>query len=305
MGDWLFSFGARLLERIRDGTFRHRQHCLQRSEESRFRFRAFDVFGRLHLIAFYAMPTIHFLGRIVPSSGVEISFTVPTVNYRSPDNDLTASFLITFSNSEVDVRCDVNRFVPNDSILLALIHKPAFDAAKAALSMVSFSTGIGFTLVFEQFVNINGAVSIFRQEDSGLAALCTAFDASSISEVLTIVLSDFSLCIAMNDLIEAITLTHHAPASCARCIERLRTVMTPGTDRDRAWAQFRSNLQLSREYLNLITHHATGPRHGDPTFISPAITREIIQRSWIIVNRFLVYRMRGSIQLPLSEFHLL
>jgi len=63
---------------------------------------------------------------------------------------------------------------------------------------------------------------------------------------MKIVLSDPSLCIAMNELIEAITLTHHAPASCARCIERLRTIAAPHRTKTRLGAISLESSNLKR-----------------------------------------------------------
>jgi len=228
------------------------------------------------------------------------------VTYESPENALKVVFTFNVTNSFVDVECVLNRFVVSDPQFLALVHKPAFDLAQAAVGLVSFSTGIGFTLVFDSLVSPDGNKSLFRSEDRALASLCNSFSpASGFAEVMRIVMGEFSLCIALNELIEAITLTHHAPASCARCIERLRTVMSPGMDRKHAWVRFRSNLQISREYLDFITDHATGARHGDPAHVPGSATSDITRRSWIIMDRFLEYRKRGNTPLPLSEFPLL
>jgi hypothetical protein len=187
-----------------------------------------------------------------------------------------------------------------------VIHKPAFDLAQAAIGLIAFSSGIGLTLSFDRFIAPDGSTTALRSEDKTLAALCTAFSSvSGLSEALNIVLGDFSLCIALNELIEAITLTHHAAASCARCIERLRSMMSPGVERRDAWVQFRSNLQISREYLEFITNYSTGARHGDPTYIPGNITGDVTRRSWTTMNRFLEYRKRGNAVLPISEFPLL
>ena len=217
----------------------------------------------------HKMPTIHFIGRIVPVAGINISATdMPVTKYASPENDLQATFTFRINNSTVDVECELNRFSNNDPHFLALIHKPAFDLTQAIVSLIGFQTGYGLTLCFEYIVNPDGIQSYFRTEHPELAALCTAFSLTSgLPDILRLVLSDFYLCIALNELNEAITLTHHAVASCARCIERLRTIMSPTLDRKHAWIRFGETLQLSKDYLKLISDYSTGARHGDPTFI--------------------------------------
>ena len=120
-----------------------------------------------------ALPIIHFLGRIVPS-GTNVSLTgIPSVTYRSLENDLEVLFGFqikwTLSWMSKSISAD---FLPNDPMFLALIHKlqPSI-YLEAAVSLVSFSTGIGLTLVFESLIDPNGSRSIFRPEDKNLSGI--------------------------------------------------------------------------------------------------------------------------------------
>lgn len=271
------------------------------------------LYYRPHVFKGY-MPIIHFIGGIVPASARHVTLAFPeadgklTSKYSSPENNLEASIIFHIKNSLVDVECEVNRF-SDDPDFIGLIHKPVFDLTQALVSLVDFNTGYGLNVYFDYLVNPKGERSALLLQHPRLAALCSAFrltDPTGFMRIVFIVLSDFSLCMALNDLNEAITLTHHATHSCARCIERLRTAMCGETmDRREAWIQFRSNLQMSREYINYITDRSAGSRHGDPTFIPGPEVTEVTERSWTIVNRFLEFRKRGNIALPLSEFPLL
>jgi hypothetical protein len=115
-----------------------------------------------------------------------------------------------------------------------------------------------------------------------------------------------SIVFAFRDLIEAITLPHRAPVSCARAIEGLRNVIAgSGLARGQAWGEFNRVLQLDPAYTKLITTNSAGTRHGDHERISGAITTEITRRAWVIMNRFLEYRLRGDKPLDAKEFPLL
>jgi len=124
-------------------------------------------------------------------------------------------------------------------------------------------------------------------------------------KVLNTVLTEPSVFMALNDLITAISLPHHSSVTCARAIERLRHLVAPGTPRKDSWESLRQNLNIDRKYLEFVTVHSTGPRHGDPEHIPGTITTEVTQRAWKIMNRFLEFRKRGNVPLQLSEFPLL
>jgi hypothetical protein len=120
-------------------------------------------------------------------------------------------------------------------------------------------------------------------------------------------LSDPSVFLAVNDLIASIAVSHHAAINCGRVIETIREVMTPsGADRKRGWEAMQQNLNLNLTYLKFITEVSTAPRHGKRTgATSQKNFTETVNRSWIVMNRFLEYKKRAHKQLPLAEFPLL
>jgi len=67
----------------------------------------------------------------------------------------------------------------------------------------------------------------------------------------------------------------------------------------------RDNLNVSQQFLEFITDHSIGPRHGDVLDIPFSIINELIRRSWIVMNRFLEFKKRGDQKLPSSDFPLL
>ncbi len=253
------------------------------------------------------MPIVKFLGKIHPEV-VQISIIdPPTVNWSAKDLGLEMAFKFRIEGSDVFVECDVNRL---DAADFVPIWMRAFDLVRGVVDLACFSTGIGATVTLNTMINPQGVRSIVLPQDTGLAALCTAFRLgkppnADFTAILNIVLKEPPLFMAINDLITAITLPHHSAVVCARAIERLRHIIAPGLVPKDSWESLRNNLHIDKDYLTFITSYSTGPRHGDPQHIPGTTTTEIIKRSWTVMNRFLEFRKIGNVPLPISEFPLL
>jgi len=254
-----------------------------------------------------AMPTIHLIGRVLPTGINLTAGALPTAMQYFKEIDLTVNLTFSLVDSAIDVRCDVTRYGVRE---LEHIHKIAHDLTRAIVNVYNFATGSGLTIVFEAVIDPNGNRSILLPQDLRLAPLCTAYSLESTDprriEILMLVLQEPSLFMSLNDLLDAIIHPHAVLVDCARAIERLTNAISPpGTNRKQMWAYFRDNLRLGREYLEYITGHSTGPRHGDPTFVAGTVGGEASRRSWVVMNRFLEFRRRGNEPLPESEFPLL
>jgi hypothetical protein len=147
---------------------------------------------------------------------------------------------------------------------------------------------------------------------TSLGPLCTAFTitseepSKSFNEVAGLVFKETSLFMALNELIETVSYPHVSVTNCARVVERLRHLIAPNVHKkQQSWRVLRQTLRVEKAYLEFITKHSTGPRHGDPTFVPGNIAQESMRRTWIIMNRFLEFRKRGNQPLPEAEFPLL
>jgi hypothetical protein len=257
------------------------------------------------------MPKVRFAGRIFPA-GVQLSVADhPQINWHDDENNLDITFKISIQNSALTVDCDVTRF---DQALIIPLYMRAFDLARATVDLAAFSSGWGFVVVFETFTSPTGVTTFFGTYDPSLAALCTAYQmevkAANIEEndfhkILVIVSTDWRVFRALRHLIEAITLPHEAATHCARAIEALRHIIAPNEQPKQSWPKLRNTLNISEDFLKMITDVSTGPRHGDPTRIPGTTTVEITRRSWKIMNRFFDYKKRNSGPLPIREFPLL
>jgi hypothetical protein len=212
--------------------------------------------------------------------------------------------------SIIDMEFDVNSYDPND---LSPLLMRAWDLARAAVDLYCFQVGWGLSVMLDTFVNEAGNETTLLPRMDSLAAYCTALQPDPQNPTVNnydlcyrLLIAEPPLFMALNDLIVSITLPHHASVNCARAVEGLRVLMVPGlTDRAQSWPIFQANLNIDRGYREYITGVSTGPRHGDRTWIAGTTVTEVVTRSWIIMNRFLEYRKRGNLALPVAEFQLL
>jgi hypothetical protein len=257
------------------------------------------------------MPTIHFLGKVVPSNYYSTTmWGLPKVHFKAGDGSFEADVLVNVKGSEIDVECTMVTYKKEDH--LAHVHKIAYDLARAAINVMVFATGATQLVVFDRLIDENGTLSPFIIQHPDLKNLCTAYaleanaTTQGVGDILQIIMTEPSLFLAMDDLITSTTIHHLVVVNAARSIEGLRHAMaSPGMSREQEWTNFRNNLNLDRKYVSLIIDHSKSGRHGDGIFIPGSITEVIAVRSWTIMNRFLEFRKRGSVPLPLIEFPLL
>ena len=102
---------------------------------------------------------------------------------------------------------------------------------------------------------------------------------------------------------EAISSPRTIVPHCARAIDTLRVLSAPAkANKKRGWEILQRNLQVSEEYVKLLSVETRASRRGDHQAVSGEMTSEISKRAWTIMNRYLEYRKRGDQPLPLDLF---
>ncbi len=238
------------------------------------------------------MPSVRFTGRVLPAA-LRVSVpNEPTFNWKADDLGLDMAFRVRIQDGSIVIDCDVNKF--DESAHLVPLFMRAYDIARASIDLAAFATGSGLTVVLETFTDPGGTSTPLAAQRPSLGARATAVQmgTADFGKLLQVVLAEPILSMALRDLIEAISSPHHAQANCARAIGALRPYFgPPGGSPESAGLALRDSLQVSRAYLQRITQAST--------------QTDIIDRAWIVMNRFLEYRRRGGQPLPLSEFPLL
>ena len=207
-------------------------------------------------------------------------------------------FSVSIESNLVCVTCELDSYDPAD---LGLIVGRASHLAASFLDLLSFAVGISLTLSLDTLLLPDNRVVPLVNAPMGLRILCTSFDLTSDSyfDVLTMLLADPKLATALNDLIAGVGSHRQAQINCARAIEGLRALMSPGeTSRARAWEVFRQNLRVDERYISLILTASTQARHGHFQDSGPAITA-VVERSWVLMDRYFAFA-RGGYK-PLSE----
>lgn len=261
------------------------------------------------------MPSVRFTGWVLPKVHVVSAGPLESVNWVDEELDLEMTFSITIRNSFIEIVCGLNRY---DPALTSELYKRALDLSRAAIDLVSFSSGQGMTVMLDRFTDPDGRNTAVAFTYPELARHCTAFRADAdFGGMCKLVMAEPNLFMALNDLIAAITYPHLATVNCARVVEAIRNCIAPPSDpppkagkelereRKERWATMRSCLRLGEAFLMPITDVSKKPRHGDKTYIPGPQVGDVVQRTWAVMNRFLEYRKRGSLALPETEFPLL
>jgi hypothetical protein len=257
------------------------------------------------------MPTVYFKGRVLPAP-VQISFTdIPQVeNWVWQEAGMTLEFVIRITNSQVEVECKLDRY-QND--YMGEIHRRAFDLARACVNVAAFSTGLGVIVFFDEFIGPVGVSHPLVLASPHVVAECTAFkmnpvtleEKKNLGAILALVMLEPAIFMALNDLIQAISTPHMAPANCGRVLDGLRKLVAPDMDPKQGWPIFQKVINVDEPYLTFISEHSKEPRHGGHIRIDGPTTMEISRRTWAIMNRFLEFRKRGNLPLPVAEFPIL
>jgi len=250
------------------------------------------------------MPTVHFLGKIVPEGVVKVTIDhKPIVTWTLTDASITGNFIINVRDSLVDVEISLNAYRPD---LFADVYIRALDLSRGSIHTVAFAMGYGLNVLLEKFIDPAGTMTLIAASDDTLPALSTAVTLQTdFDQVHSIVLTDTSVRHALNDLIQAITLPHVGPVNSALAMDRLKHLIAPELKDPQAWKKMRDVLQIDEPYLKYITDASKSGRHGRPDYIPGTITTETLHRAWTVMNRYLEYRKRNAGPLPTSEFPLL
>jgi len=252
------------------------------------------------------MPKGRFLGSVLPLTA---RISIPEIPYATcyGEGGLVLDLEISIANSIVEVDCTMSHF---DEVTFPYAHVKSLDLARAAVDLVAFGTGWGLSVNFHTFIGPDRTRKNLLPSHEGLSQLCTAYKPTfaqpqkdkDFQKMLLLVFEEPPLFLALHDLTQAITESHHAPVNCARAIEGLRTMMGPGEPRAKQWASFRHSLNVQEDYVRLITDQSVAARHGERPFIHGSLVQEVVERSWMLMNRFLEFRKRGNQPLPLAEF---
>ncbi len=249
------------------------------------------------------MAIFSFTGQVLPRIvNLDIQ-PISEAKWDIPEVNSVVTFKTSIKNSVVSVIVDTPVFRDSD---MPIYYIRAMDLARAMADTCGFTMGTAFTVFIDKMKYPNGVESSLLFEDKSLRALCTSYALDNIVPALNVINSDPAIFMALNDLMMSITLPHHAAFNLARAVEGIRHIIAgPGTDSQKAWPIMQNALNVDADYLRLMTSISTQPRHGHRVHITGATATEATHRTWIVMDRFMHYRMGGNVQLDLVKFPLL
>ncbi|WP_316195839.1 MULTISPECIES: hypothetical protein [unclassified Bradyrhizobium] len=247
------------------------------------------------------MPKIRFAGRILPEA---INLSVqdhPTISWKSGLSGTEGRFEISIVANAITVDCELHRF---ESQHFTEVYARASDLVSATINFHAFCTGVGFQAILEKVSIDGGAEQPVIPQDQALASLVSVVPTEQeVAQLHHIVLTDHALAQALRDLADGLRTFHTGPVVAQRAVETIRNYFVPpGADYSAGWQPMRDALNLSRDYLQVITDLSIGPRHGDRSHIPTPQLRVGVERAWVVMNRFLAYRLLGSTKLPERDF---
>jgi hypothetical protein len=220
-------------------------------------------------------------------------------------------YTVRIELSVIHVACEVETYYPAYDTSSLLID--AIVCSRAALDCLCFAHGLGLSALIEWLIEPDGTEKPLRYTHSRLRQLCTAFNLTpgytgkdDFAAMYLLVMREPDLLWALNELLVAITIPEYLEVNCARAIESLRTLLVlDDPRRTKGWPELRRVLCVEESYLRYVIDASVAPRHGDKITTEQAKGREILAQAWIIMNRFLEFRKRGSVGLLISEFPVL
>jgi hypothetical protein len=252
----------------------------------------------------FAMPRIHLLGFVLPK---DIKVTLgrsPYVVAKNEPLNLQMEITLQIADSIVNGVVDLNQFELDKHF--DVVRNQVQDLADAMMNLLTIKSGNGLSIVLDQIIQPSGKLSPIHLKEKELTRHITAFDESNFEQVALIVMKDRSLHLALRDFTEGMRQSYIGTIGIARAVDGFCQAFVPaGKKRDAGWEPMREALNASEDYVKAISKISTGPRHADWGDLGEIETRKIVERAWILMNRFLEYRKRGNQPLPLSEFPLL
>jgi hypothetical protein len=251
--------------------------------------------------------TLAFAGTILPKDGSSFNIMIKDKEFALTEYGVeNTKFHLSVINSDFTIEwyCPPTYKVSHRDIYLGR----SSDIIHATTSIVSFATGIHYFPHFHTMREPNGSVVtplIFG--DLRLVGLCKSFNVRDMREAFDIIFSKEQLMRAMRDLIGAMDNPNVVAINCTRVIETIKDVMTSSLklNEDKKWYTMRHNLNIDRKYLQYITDSSRKHRHGKAQVLLGDEVRDIYRRTWIIMDRFILYSMSGSLKLDENDYPIL
>lgn len=228
----------------------------------------------------------------------------PTLHWRDPALNVQVDLAVHFEGKQVTVVCNLIELdlKKNSSNLLVV----ANNMAQTAVDLISFKTSEAPTILWRKFHFPDGSTTDIQSHERTFFGLAKSIDSDeAFSKMFAIALQEPETMLALRDLIDTVRFTYTAEVNCARAVEAIRNYFVPkGLDRKHGWKPMRDALNVSEAYTRYVIESSRLGRHGKRSERHPDLL-EIGKRTWMMMDRYFAYRLRGDQSLPIADFPLL
>lgn len=249
------------------------------------------------------MVTLEVLGRVHPQ-GFTVNIAAPEVTYTADDGTLTGRMEIRVIDSAISVKWTLNRYAPDQ---LFHVWRHSQRVVTGMVDLIALRLGVAAVVVLDRYRDNQGREELITLGEPAVKGLITSLaNEADIEKVFALLADEQELLLVVEDLITGLGSQDHKTINCARCVEAVRQLIA-GYDLEpkQQWPIIHENLNLDANYLKLITDHSKDHRHGKQTPVDPTIVVEIMRRTWIVIDRFIHFRLGRNGRLDLREFPLL
>src|ERR1700761_3699749 len=161
------------------------------------------------------MPTIHFLGSILPSY-LSLTISKPIIaNWTDPGGS-TIAFSATLSESKVAIQCETSLDLSSPDHIPYIYHR-ARAAIRLMTDLASLCNSSTFSVKITHFTDPDGNTHELRF-DHEFDKLTKSVSLANIGEVFDVVIKEIPLFMALNDLMEALSDPLLCVVNCARML---------------------------------------------------------------------------------------
>jgi hypothetical protein len=249
------------------------------------------------------MADVQLLGRVYPA-GFTVNLHAPRMKYASDDGALTAEIDVQVTDSDVSVSwttSDYNR----DTLAAIWVHSRKL--VTSLVDLIAFRAGAAATVVLDRYKDPTGRIDTLVIGQPQVKGISTLLDSDAgLLSVFGVVAHEPHLMTVLEDLISGLWSQDHKIINCARSVEAIRQLVAGyHLEPNAQWPIFRVALNVERSYLDLIMDYSTDPRHGKKDSAPTNEVNTIMERTWILIDRFFNYRVGGNKRLDESLFPIL
>jgi len=251
------------------------------------------------------MQTFIFTWKVFPNNQHEISYSneLKTSYLIGPINELLVTS-VDIKNSLVTTTCEVKKYNPDN---LGWYLNYAIDMTRTIVQSIGFLMGVNFDIYFDTVIDPLGTSSSIKWSYSFLTPLCTSLnlnDAKKFNRALNHICEEPNLFLAISEILPALRDGSIDVTGCQRAIERIRNLLSPDEKNEsKAWKCLHKTLNTSKNFLTPVySDKIAKHRHGHLSPLSWEEKKEALTRSWILIDRYIAYKMCDSQSLSLKDF---